>query len=729
MNLTMKLQESLIGEAPEFPQPSLFKSPAQQFLDQQLAGFAKYSSNPNERKYVGIPNASIEENKEYIEDIFNGKQYIDSDYDDKLDDGESIVSDFSVVISKNGAFLLELYRDVLKVVGDEEIVVFLEKNHKDQFTNSVLRVAYGSKVKSHIKALLKSDTLHERYNLTSTQVNYMMNAINKEVSMFDYFLNSFMLPFHAIGNIISDTVINTLEGVGDFFGKTLRIPESFWNPDIEDYTVGKLTNLMNKEMKQRVEKMKQYLPVLKTVGNPIFYYIVKGVLDISNYIIDFMQDLQEGFIAFVCGVWNAIMDLISGVFYLISLVFRVIKQINNGALTVAKVVADPNYYQSLMYEYLDNVVQALANVDIKEILSTLKSQMKDLKDFIFSVPSQIWSSLKHINSAQVAYYVGYIVVQIIEFIFPPLHLAKLGKIGNLGKLGKSLSFLDEITGLKRKKGGRTKIENDRSSLNYVFRFMESLTERLKKGTDSFVRWIKSLIQKIKRWIINKIDGLTDRLSLQRKQLTEGDKIRLKYRKNKLIKKKKLRISRTKELNEVRLAQAKRYQQKNIATSIIKIKTRSGKTLSSKKYIARAGQGKLKVPEGKFEDYTILNSHDVLNRYKALLSDDAYDELYQNAVDSERKIKNNYMNRLNDSEGIMLMQTDLNVIDIIANSKGKLSYKDLVISFEIESTFEPCVICKREIFLRQTEFDASFVIKSPPGVAGTKDLEKYIKNHS
>lgn len=81
------------------------------------------------------------------------------------------------------------------------------------------------------------------------------------------------------------------------------------------------------------------------------------------------------------------------------------------------------------------------------------------------------------------------------------------------------------------------------------------------------------------------------------------------------------------------------------------------------------------------------------------------------------------NRHNDTENKMLSFSDEKIAEVLGDINDKqgtkITYKDLEISYRIESSFEPCIVCKREILIRSEMYNAKFVIYSPDFIEGNK----------
>lgn len=81
------------------------------------------------------------------------------------------------------------------------------------------------------------------------------------------------------------------------------------------------------------------------------------------------------------------------------------------------------------------------------------------------------------------------------------------------------------------------------------------------------------------------------------------------------------------------------------------------------------------------------------------------------------------NRHNDTENKMFSFSDEKIAEVLGDINNKqatkITYKDLEISYRIESSFEPCIICKREILMRAEMYNAKFVIYSPEYIKSKK----------
>lgn len=476
------------------------------FAEARFGNFKSALMGPGFTLYAGGPDDDEPETADYIKLNFSGQQYLDLNNNGRYDEmSDTKVTDFRVFISHDGAYLLKQYEDIRGHIRDDETAVFLEIPDGDVFSDTVLLVAAGKNAEQYVSALLHSSLLSGHYTLTEQQITRLVDSLSKKESLLMSVMNTVVEAQHYVIDQITDIGIEVFEAIANFFGDTIRIPDSFWNSGIEGYTVGKLnqmpamfTNLAG-QLDKVIESWQKYLPPTLVRNLREMAAFIKTIAEVISAV---LNGIAEFVIAFVCGIWNALMDLIAGIFGLIKLIFQAIQSGSDQAYSVYKLATNPDYYKSLALEYMDNAFQAILKIDWKVVILKAAVGMLEIMEFVIQLPEKLFTKITEINHTEVGYYVGYIVFQILEFLFPPLEFAKLG---NLGKLGKIADIFEEV-GLGIQKATRAAGKAVRTVAEEFFALVEAFIEKLKKGTQSFAEWVEEIFAKIRKWLDELLTG-------------------------------------------------------------------------------------------------------------------------------------------------------------------------------------------------------------------------------
>jgi len=154
---------------------------------------------------------------------------------------------------------------------------------------------------------------------------------------------------------------------------------------------------------------------------------------------------------------------------------------------------------------------------------------------------------------------------------------------------------------------------------------------------------------------------------------------------------------------------------NIATGRIKIFTKDGKLIFQRNnYITHSGPGDKIKPTKEFPFGSVGKPNPRYPNERELF----YDSDLQ-------------MGRYNDSENALLRDIEEDMA-LVLDKKG-LSMEDVSIEMRIETTYEPCIVCKREMLLRQSNWTNNSVIFveysqffNGTGVTNNTELLEYLK---
>jgi len=493
LTIADKLLEEDVFSFPTYKSAVGFSSlNVEQLKANRLDNYKRLELDTGFTLYAGGVDATPAETEAYIEGTFKGVVYKDTNknglYDKNID---KLIAKVTLVVSYDGAQLLKDYED-LTDVADNQVIIFLEIPKTNIFSDNVLLLKTGKDIVSSMEAIVQSNWLNNNYTLTEEQRDGLLEAFESDNSYWSQVMRTIVEIQSSITTAITDIGISIFGSIADYFGETLRIPDSFWNADDPEYAIGKAEDILVSYVNVGAAKIRKFADDNKTYLPAMVMYMFEGFATMLEALSSVLHDLLDGIeqvIAFVCGIWNALMDLISGIFGLIKLVFQGIAAVND-------LQTNGSYYKALMLEYMDDMLVALIKLDWKKVVLGAYKAHQEMTELVNSIPSLILKGLASLNHTEVGYYGGYIVFQIIEFLFPPLKLAKLGKLSSLSKIA---DIFTDFAGTAKKVATTTKrvaSEVAEDFMNLVKQFVRKLEE----GTDSFLRWVQEIFGNMKRWM-------------------------------------------------------------------------------------------------------------------------------------------------------------------------------------------------------------------------------------
>lgn len=492
MTLAEKLKRPTFPKFPHFT--SEFEWASYSLRDLAINKFGNFREVEFYRNfivYAGGPEDNEEVIQDYIEGAFSGVYYTDQNNNDAYEkEFDKYLADIRLFISYDGAFLLENYNKTK--VAKDEIALFLEVPKDDVFSDNILLIKAGENTVQYTENVLKHKWINEKYTLTEDEIKVLLESVSTGKSLWD----KVVAIVNKIENYVADSIteigITVFNDIADFFGDTIRLDEKRWNSGHQEYSIGqiekdliKFLNEKNKEIDSFLQG-KNYIPdwAQNIIRSP--QKVITGIIEaIEEY-----KDDVENLWAFICGLWNGLMDLISGIFELLKLLFQGIKAHHQYK-------KNEGYYKSLALEYLDNALKAMINLDWKVVLQEGLISYIKLQQYIYlELPKELWNKAQALNNTEINYYEGYIILNILEFLLPPLKLAKLAKAG---KLEKVITHFEDIVS-KITKAGKQVAKKADEVAEIFFRIVDDFIKILKKGTEDVCKFIDEIYQAIKKWL-------------------------------------------------------------------------------------------------------------------------------------------------------------------------------------------------------------------------------------
>ncbi|WP_454047924.1 hypothetical protein [Chryseobacterium sp. Marseille-Q8038] len=452
--------------------------------------------------------------------------------------------DVVLFASKNGAFLLQRFMEALP--NSNELILFLEIDDRYNH-NTVMRAVAGAGL-TNKKDMPFADILSftRKHEVTVTSKS-LRNLIEKgiyrnKVDFISWFLG---LKDKSIGEIFSFFKQEALEGTSVFFTQgiaenivKLRISENGWNPNPKEgeYNPTFIPEVFYKEIKDFYEHKAYQNPYENLAGQKkINAKIVKSFFESINEVKDgfngllnnaetlfptfiykrinksltffFNQiDKLEKFIAdpltgmqhivyrnyqianaFLCGIYNSLVDIIAGIFSIIGFIFKAVAAMD-------KVNDRKVEYGEMFLELMEDLLEGILTFDYVEFFKEcITFQLKTIVRLV----KWVEKNLPKVTLEKAAYYYGYIIGIIIDIIVETLLTSGTAAVARLAKSVESfvLNPLEKIT---------KAITTAENALNRIIEFIRMILREFKKGS-------KEIFSKLEK-ILNEVFGFGEEVA-------------------------------------------------------------------------------------------------------------------------------------------------------------------------------------------------------------------------
>ncbi|HFI4796675.1 TPA: hypothetical protein ACGQK4_002400 [Elizabethkingia anophelis] len=448
--------------------------------------------------------------------------------------------DVVLFASKNGAFLLQRYMEALP--QSNELILFIETDIGN-LKNNVVRAKAGAALTKpgsgefaeilnftrEYQGMIPQEELRELinkgiYKNKTDIVNWLISIKDTVVrEFFNYFTKGILTQaedfFRALSNdiskfkieetgwnpnpkegqydpifipqILSDKIKKyyqheaeggayanlegqkkvTAEIVDHLFGKIDGIRANLTGPlsnagkFLPDFVLEKFSQVFDWFFKQ-LDQLRKFL------GDP-----VTGLLGIAY------QGVQTAN-AFLCGIYNSLVDVIAGIFSLIEFIFKAVAAMQN--IGENKII-----YGEMLLELMEDFIEGVMSFDYVEFFKqSIAFQINTIKGVI--------NKATRLTLSQVAYYYGYITGIIIDIVVEALLTGGTATVAKLAKSVESfiLNPLEKISQAIVKSVNFTK-----DVLTKAVEFFSLLIREFKKG-------VKNIFQKLEK-LLNEIFGFGD----------------------------------------------------------------------------------------------------------------------------------------------------------------------------------------------------------------------------
>lgn len=518
MNLADQLLQAKPSTFPAFPSPDGFFSDIESFAAQSFANFRSIEVFKGLKIYAGSPDDDPVTTDEFVKTL-NGVYYIESDGNQGYNRGEKILSYLTIFISHDGAFLLKKYDSLKGKIRTDEIALFLEYSGNDVISDNVTLVLAGQSVTKYVEEVLKTNYVQGHYFISTDRQKKMLETIISSDSVADAILDVVIQIQDEIVSTVADVGVAIFEGIESLFSETLRIPDRYWNVEDKDYVLKGIGDAIDQLLGGTSKIIKEFVSKYELILPKSFQQTLLGIAKFSEYILEFFRIIRaigEFVIALVCGIWNALMDTIGGLFGLIKLIIQGINGLNHLANSSIKYASKAEYYNSLIMEYLDSLLVEAMQINWKEVIEEATKEMMEIALLIMRIPELLIKKITEINHTEAGYYLGYIIFEVVTWLFPIIKIAELGKLSKLVKFDKVRKASKIIPDTPTTKAGNI--------LDEFLDIIEPLLKRLKEGTDSFKKLIREILQNFKKWIkeIFGIDSSINKTNITKFKKRYGD---------------------------------------------------------------------------------------------------------------------------------------------------------------------------------------------------------------
>ncbi len=426
--------------------------------------------------------------------------YRDNNYNNDLDKKDTQLFKIKIFISTDGAKLLRAWKGAIP--ASDELLIFLENNEGDTVSDAILLAKAGGNVVDQINQYAENKNIYDWVNTIHKISQEDLEKLLISAGTISWFVNAFKKVISVASVIASwaiDKIGELFKGIGEFIQNNLRISESTWQSD---------NNESGKLIKEQLKKIGEVFKdlnaqqsnddpgSLKSKTLPKYEKIMQDAMQaVEKMAAQLTKETPAIYFAVICGIINGIVDLIAGIFSFIGMIFKFIASSENGSRDK---VLNIEYYTSLILEYSDNFAQAISKIDwAKVIVTAFENYNKLIYEQLPLLVSQSIDSLKDADplkvAKEIAYYVGYIGINIIICFIPVVDLLELTQVS---KLAEPVQKLFDIIYKLVSKTGRFVVK----SAAELFPLLDAFIEMLKKGTEDVIAIVKSIFEAIKGWL-------------------------------------------------------------------------------------------------------------------------------------------------------------------------------------------------------------------------------------
>ncbi|WP_026703839.1 hypothetical protein [Flavobacterium soli] len=443
-----------------------------------------------------------------------------------------------VYISTSKDKLEDLYLKSEGRVNDNEILLFLEDNTND-FSEQYLFARFGKSIKKDdlltaeglagLTSLVPDFSLDMLKELIRTGQVKSKNTITVSVAKGLLYLISLIgLPAKAIGWLCNE--------VGEAISKYLSVPETVWDSKGEDYFLNKenvlkelqintsFINTLSNSLKSQdqlswfnsFQSQEKTAQLIARPINALQEFTIAYNNEIQTIINSFYDNnskdtqidtlaLSEQ-IAFLCGIWNGLVDFIAGIFKFLGMLLSAQYDIATNLNDILETIDD----------LWDNIKKIKFTDVLIAAVTTYFQILAEINKFFTSKnPSEQY------NFDRIAYFAGFGLAFIATLFIPIADITKVSGITNVSKLIPE-EFLTSLSQIKGKAINGTKP---------LLALAREMSEVLSKGTDEIMAFFQRIKKAIVEWFKKNKELL---ISVYNRAVLEGWKSLAKFFKTEKI---------------------------------------------------------------------------------------------------------------------------------------------------------------------------------------------------
>ncbi|SFN66954.1 hypothetical protein SAMN05421594_3750 [Chryseobacterium oleae] len=438
--------------------------------------------------------------------------------------------------SKNGAFLLQRYMEALP--SSKQLILFLEINDRYNY-NTVMRVVAGADLTKNkdlpFNDLLTFTRKHEVSVSPKALEDLIKNGIYRnKVGFVSWLLGLKDASVEQIFSFFKQEILEGaahffIEGIADNIAK-LRISENGWNPDAKEgeYNHALIPDVLYEELKkfyehtapgnpyenlegqkkinsriikslfERINGVKADFNNLLSNGENFFpafiFKKIKQSLDlffkqidkIEEFLIDPLTGMQHIIYrshqitnAFLCGIYNSLIDIIAGIFSIIGFIFKAVAAMD-------KVNDRKVEYGEMFLELMEDFTEGIMKFDYVDFFKQcITFQIRTIIRLVMWVDEKV----PQFTLEKAAYYYGYIIGIIIDIIVETLLTGGAAAVAKLAKTVESfiLNPLEKISKAITQAG---------NFLTRMMEFISMLLREFKKGTKEIFSKLGKVLDEI-----------------------------------------------------------------------------------------------------------------------------------------------------------------------------------------------------------------------------------------
>ncbi len=451
-------------------------------------------------------------------------------------------------ISNDGVKLERAYQKATDIL-DNEIVLFIEKNDTYNLFGSVVRIRSGSSISQNADLPFKDITkLAKVYDLdvSSGAVLEVLQDHLKDKSSNFYFIRKALLWGSRVSkipiNFALGTIADAMDEVSKAIENNLKIGENYYKAYDKDGKVSetytpilpgfdliqaadktnentddeqgltqfiRILNALETQVQRgvdavQIDSLKKYIKRRLSVLFDVIKEAKGFIKDIIGQAVGFIKSSFVFINAFLVGIINSLVDVIKGIFDIISLICKAVVGLNNAQQNTLE---NPSSQFSLFMEMFENAMETTVKLfTLKNIKASFVFMGRLFLRFLSSPPSV------NITGDSLGYGIGYLIGFIVEEVVFGILTGGAKTVGTALQLAiKSYTSLANGVYKAVKRGITMSVDTFLSLIAFIRKKLEDFPKMLK----DLEKWLDDVFQAGKRVIDDAYKAL---LSSQEQQL-------------------------------------------------------------------------------------------------------------------------------------------------------------------------------------------------------------------